>query len=271
MVFYFYLLIGSSKKAKKKRSSTAPIYDEAKFSLPLVDPSSNKSSCSHTTGNVNSKASCGISEKDVSSDDDYSSAFTNPRLQVPKKRKSTALPDNDIKAQLAKRMKSSMNSEPLISAPNASLVGPLAPRCEHIADAVAPSRAEQQSAQASGPAVQRTLSLSYKLYVSRFRQWLTSLEQTQRPPGRSSDASARDVAFETWPVERLAAALERYYEEARTQSGRRYAPSTLQLIRNALVSHLNINHRRRSFNPAFDPAFDAANRAFNRAVQSYTA
>ena len=213
----------------------------------------------------------------MSSDDDYSSAFTNPTQFPTKKRKSTALPDNDIKAQSAKRLKSNMNSEPLISAPSAFLDGSLAPQCDHtsITDAVASSQAEQNfAAQASGsgrPAVQSTMSSTYKVHVSRFRQWLSSREQTQRPPDWTRGASGRDVAFETWPVERLAAVLERYYEEARTKNGRRYAPSTLLAIRSALVFHLNINHRPRSFNPAFDPAFDAANRAFNRAVQSYTA
>lgn len=88
---------------------------------------------------------------------------------------------------------------------------------------------------------------------------------------RDADADA-DVAFETWPLERLAATLGQYYTEARTKSGRLYAPCTLYGIRSALALHLNGTagpSQRRILNLASDPEFDAANRALALAVQKY--
>ena len=153
---FSYLLIGgSTKKANKKRSSTAPVRGQAVAS----SRNTRKSSCSHMLGNVNSKARklkySGTSEKDVSSDDDYSLAFSNSTLQVSvKKRKSTSFPDNEIKFQLTRRMKSSVNSEPLPIAPSAFISGSVAPQSEHTstADAADSTRAKQRSAQTSGNA-----------------------------------------------------------------------------------------------------------------------
>ena len=65
--------------------------------------------------------------------------------------------------------------------------------------------------------------------MSRFREWLLTARQTE-------PNSPDDLAFETWPVERLAAALDRYFAETRTRDGAREAPASG--IRTALALHL---------------------------------
>ena len=204
-----------------------------------------------------------------------SSMSSNPTSQEPaRKRQLTPIADDDsvdIKPQLAKRWKSNTNSESLTSASSAEHIG-LALSREHSGTVIAAAQAEQQSAQARSRPVQSSLRPELSAHLSHFRQWLSSKEQTLCPPGRRRGACDRDVAFETWPVERLAAVLERYYSEARTRHGRHYAPSSLQRIRFALFHHLKKAHAdglRGAIDLVADPAFDAANRAFIRAIKNY--
>ena len=65
--------------------------------------------------------------------------------------------------------------------------------------------------------------------MSRFREWLSTAHRTE-------SNSPDDLAFETWPVERLAAELDRYFDEMRTRDGPREAPASG--IRAALALHL---------------------------------
>lgn len=117
-------------------------------------------------------------------------------------------------------------------------------------------------------------NMQSKHAVSRFRTWLSTAFQTPQSPSTSTSAASdspddQQLAFETWPPERLAAALQRYYAEVRTRTGARLAPATLYGIRSALAHHLNAfqhdesgeRQPRRAMNLACDPVFAAANRA----------